>query len=340
MAKTLKEIQAKLLEQEAKREKGKTGNFQNNNLTYAFWNNPENSLATARFLPDEDPTNDFFWREKLTIRLPFAGIKGERDSKRTDIVVPCTNMWEDRSCGITAAIAPWWKDPSLEDMARTYYRKKSFLLQGFVTKNPNPDDTTPENPIRRFDINQELFDIIKGILLRPDLENSPTDYENGRDFDISKTIKGKWPNYTSSSWHMKERPLSADELQVIETHGLYTLNSWLPQKPDEAHKTAIMELFEASVDGEMYDPDRWSQYYKPRGFKAETSDQPTGQANQTAKTETTVPSASSILSRMKATPIVEEEVDTTPEPTPSSTSEKKTPEQILAVIRSRQQAAR
>ena len=339
MAKTLKEIQAKLLEQEAKREKGKTGNFTNNNLTYVFWNNPENSMATVRFLPDGDPTNDFFWREKLTIRLPFAGIKGERDSKRTEVIVPCTNMWEDRSCGVTAAISPWWKDPSLEDMARTYYRKKSHLLQGFVTKNPNTDDVTPENPIRRFDMNTELFDIIKGILLRPDLEHSPTDYENGRDFDISKTVKGKYPNYTSSSWHMKERALSADELQVIETHGLYHLNSWLPQKPDDAHKAAIMEMFEASVDGELYDLDRWGQYYKPRGYRAENSDQPTGQANQVAAKEQTVPSASSILSRMKATPIVEEEVDTTPEPAPAA-SEKKTPEQILAVIRSRQQTAR
>ena len=31
-------------------------------------------------------------------------------------------------------------------------------------------------------------------------------------------------------------------------------------------------MFEASVDGQPYDPDRWAQYFKPAGFKGGSSD--------------------------------------------------------------------
>jgi len=34
----------------------------------------------------------------------------------------------------------------------------------------------------------------------------------------------------------------------------------------------MQEMFEASVDGEAYDPDRWSQYFRPSGMAARTGD--------------------------------------------------------------------
>ena len=32
-----------------------------------------------------------------------------------------------------------------------------------------------------------------------------------------------------------------------------------------------MEMFEASVNGELYDPDRWGAHYKPSGFKIDSA---------------------------------------------------------------------
>lgn len=347
MALSLKEIQARLLEQQAKKDRVKSGGFTGDNAVYPFWNNPDGSSTTIRFLPDGDETNDFFWVERLIIRLPFAGVKGHIDSKPVDVQVPCTDMWTPNSCKITAEIRPWWKDKSLEDMARKYYRKKSYLFQGFVTSNPNSEDQAPENPIRRFIINTSVFDSVKGILLDPDLEHTPTDYEHGRDFYLIKTTKGSYANYTSSKWAMKERPLTAEELEAINKFGLWQLKSFLPKQPDAAHLTAIEEMFEASVGGEMYDPERWGQFYKPNGLKIDT---PTTDSDSDARaTESVAPvtpvapttssvTASSILSKLgnkQPTPEV-----TTVEESTSTTSEKskpQTPEEIIAAIRRRQQ---
>ena len=289
MALNLKEIQAKLLAQQAMKDRVKNGGFAGDNAVYAFWNNPTGSQATLRFLPDGDESNGFFWVERLIIKLPFTGIKGQADNKPIEVQVPCTDMWKPKSCPITAEITPWWKDKSLEDMARKYYRKKSYLFQGFVVSNPNKEDQEPENPIRRFMINASVFDVIKSVLMDKDLEHSPTDYEHGRDFYLVKNLKGDYANYTSSKWAMKERNLSEQENEAISKFGLWNLSSFLPKKPDEAHLNAIVELFNASVNEELYDIERWGQFYKPTGLRFEKDS-----AAENTDTETTSTKTSSV----------------------------------------------
>lgn len=343
MALSLKEIQAKLLAQQERKDRSKSGGFSGDNSIYPFWNNPEGSTANLRFLPDGDDKNDFFWVERLIIKLPFPGVKGQDNSRPVEVQVPCMDMWKPGSCPITAEIRPWWKDPSLEDLARKYYRKKSFLFQGFVTQNPNKDDNPPENPIRRFIINPSIFDAIKAILMRQDLENSPTDYEAGRDFYLTKTQKGQYANYSSSSWSMKERPLSQEELQAIDTYGLYNLSQFLPKKPDDAQLSAIMEMFQASVQEEEYDLDRWGQFYRPNGMKFD-NDSSEATAAMPAPIKPAV-TASSILNKaanatVPAKAVEEDEAPWSDEPAaPAATESKKpqTPDEILAAIRRRQQ---
>jgi hypothetical protein len=349
MALSLKEIQAKLLAQQAQKERGRSGGGGGDNSIYPFWNNPEGSTATLRFLPDGDDTNDFFWVERLIIKLPFPGVKGQDMGRPVEVQVPCTDMWKPGSCPITAEIRPWWKDPSLENMARKYYKKKSYLFQGFVTQNPNKEDGPTENPIRRFIINPSIFDAIKAILMRQDLENSPTDYAAGRDFYLSKTTKGQYANYSSSSWSMKERHLTAEELEAIDKFGLYNLSQFLPKKPDDAHLKAIMELFQASVEEEMYDPDRWGQFYRPNGMRFEgTGDNGEATANSSpAPVAQSSVTAASIMSRInKPAPVAEASAPDAPwdgstqaEAAPIESKPKtQSPDDILAAIRRRQQA--
>ena len=345
MALTLKEIQAKLLAQQANKDRARSGGFGGDNAVYPFWNNPEGSSATLRFLPDGDAANDFFWLERLIIKIPFPGVKGQNDGKPVEVQVPCTDMWKANSCPITAEIRPWWKDKSLEDMARRYYRKKSYLFQGFVSSNPNKDDQEPENPIRRFIINPSVFDVIKSILMDQDLENSPTDYDNGRDFYLQKTTKGGYANYTSSKWAMKERALNDEEQAAITKFGLWNLSTFLPKKPDEAHLNAIMELFTASVNEELYDLDRWGEFYRPNGMRAESSggDDESSQSTrsaQMANSAPSTPSVSSVLNRI-AKPAQDETSapwDDKPAVTANVSEDKpKTPDDIIAAIRRRQQ---
>lgn len=343
MALSLKEIQAKLFEQQARKERGRSGTFTGDNSIYPFWNNPEGSTATIRFLPDGDQSNDFFWVERLIIKLPFPGVKGQTDTKPVEVQVPCMDMWKSGSCPIAAETRSWWKDPALEDTARKYWRKKSYLFQGFVVQNPNKDDQTPENPIRRFIINPSIFDAVKGILMRQDLENSPTDYDHGRDFYLSKTTKGGYANYASSSWSMKERSLSADERAAIDNHGLFNLNQFLPKKPDDAGVQAIIDLFHASLNEEMYDLEKWGQYFKPNGMKGDSAVDQSVQSDQTSSMQVDskpAVSAASIMNKINKTTNESSPPWEETAPAVSATSDSKpkmqTPDDILAAIRRRQ----
>jgi hypothetical protein len=42
----------------------------------------------------------------------------------------------------------------------------------------------------------------------------------------------------------------------------------LPKKPTDVELKVIKEMFEASVDGQPYDTERWGQYFRPAGVQA------------------------------------------------------------------------
>ena len=121
------------------------------------------------------------------------------------------------------------------------------------------NEETPENPIRRFVIGPQIFKLLKAALMDPDMENLPTDYDAGTDFRLTKTQKGQYADYSTSNWARKERSLNEAERQAIETHGLFDLNEFMPKRPSQDELNVIMEMFEASVDGELYDPQRFSK---------------------------------------------------------------------------------
>jgi hypothetical protein len=270
MATSLAEIRAKLAASEGKRD----GNSQSggDNAIYAHWNIDEGATARIRFLPDADTKNTFFWVERAMIRLPFAGIKGQSDSKPVVVQVPCMEMYgKDVACPVLSEVRPWFKDTNLEEMGRKYWKKRSYLFQGFVRENPMSNDKTPENPIRRFVISPQIFNLVKSALMDPELENLPTDYQGGLDFSVVKSSKGQYADYNTSKWSRKESALSGEEMQAIEQYGLYNLNDFLPKKPGDVEVQVIKEMFEASVNGEAYDPDRFSSYFRPAGVQFESS---------------------------------------------------------------------
>jgi hypothetical protein len=256
---TLAEIRAKL------QQSAQTQIASGDNAIYPHWNIAEGTTATVRFLPDGDSSNTFFWLERAMIKLPFAGVKGETNSKPVTVQVPCMEMWGE-TCPILTEVRPWFKDKSLEEMGRKYWKKKSYLFQGFVVDSKLQEDKTPENPIRRFIIGSQIFNIVKNALMDSEIEELPTDYVRGLDFKITKTSKGGYADYSTSNWARRERALSAEEKAAIEQYGLFKLSDFLPKKPTEVELKVIKEMFEASVDGEAFDMDRWGQYYKPAGM--------------------------------------------------------------------------
>ncbi len=265
---TLAEIRAKLKASEQKGSGERTGG---DNSIYPFWNLKEGGESVLRFLPDGNQDNTFFWVERAMIKLPFAGIKGETESKSTIVQVPCVEMYGD-TCPILSEVRGWFKDPALEDMGRKYWKKRSYIFQGFVAEDGLKEEQKPENPIRRFIIGPQIFQLIRSALVDPELEDLPTDFVHGLDFRMKKGSKGGYADYSTSSWARRERPLSDEEQAAIKAHGLYNLSDFLPKKPTEIELKVMKEMFEASVDGEAYDMERWGQYFKPAGMSQSTGD--------------------------------------------------------------------
>jgi len=328
---SLAEIRARLAAADNKGSNNSQGG--GDRAVYPHWNMEEGQSTTLRFLPDANTKNTFFWVERAMIRLPFAGVKGEMDSKQVMVQVPCVEMWGE-ACPILAEVRTWFKDKSLEEMGRKYWKKRSYIFQGFVRENPLSDDVTPENPIRRFIIGPQLFTIIKSALMDPELEELPTDAMRGLDFRISKTSKGGFADYNTSKWARKESALTEAESAAVEAHGLFDLSTFLPKKPSDVELKIIKEMFEASVDGQPYDTERWGQYFRPAGVTAPASSGPAAVDEGTPAPSTKPAAALSVQAETPAWEDDEPAAATAPVAAKPAASQKA--EDILAMIRSRQ----
>jgi hypothetical protein len=166
----------------------------------------------------------------------------------------------------------------------------------------------------------------------PELEELPTDYMRGVDFRMAKTSKGGFADYSTSKWSRRERALTDQEKTAIDSFNLYNLSDFLPKKPTDVELKVMKEMFEASVDGEAYDMDRWGQYFKPAGMGQATGD-PVGRSS--APTVKAAPAE-------EAAPWDEEDAVpapkavSTPKTEVASTESASRAQDILAMIRNRQ----
>jgi hypothetical protein len=170
-------------------------------------------------------------------------------------------------------------------------------------------------------------------LMDPEIEELPTDLMRGLDFNIRKTTKGQYADYSTSSWSRKESALTDVEQAAIEANGLFNLADFLPKKPSEAELRVIKEMFEASVDGRPYDVDKWGAYYRPFGVDAPANAQKVDESTSSA------PAPSVETPAQVATPVVETAPAVeTPVAAPAETSEPSSDkaQDILAMIRARQ----
>jgi hypothetical protein len=335
---SLADIRAKLQAQD-NRSQTTTTKSPGDKALYPFWNIKSGETAQVRLLPDSDPTNSFFWIEKAVINLTFQGVKGNSDDKKLYTVkVPCMEMYGE-NCPILAEVRTWYKDDSLKDIANKYWKKRTYLFQGFVktnpllnTGNPKTEDTPPENPIRRFVVTPQLFAVIKAAMMNPEIEELPTDYQRGLNFNIIKGTKGEYADYSTSTFARKETPLTELEVTAIDTFGLYNLKEFLPKKPSESELRIIKDMFEASVDGRPYDADKWAAYYKPWDLEV------VAPANESTDSVSDEEFVNATVSTTGSTPPWDDEpVATTEEiKVPVVTAAKSNANDILALIRSRQ----
>ena len=167
----------------------------------------------------------------------------------------------------------------------------------------------------------------------PDMEELPTDYTAGVDFRLNKTSKGGYADYSTSNWARRERPLGDAEMNAVNTNGLFNLSDFLPKKPDEIGVKVMQEMFEASVDGQPYDADRWSQYFRPSGMAARTGDPNVAPSPNATAVSQSAPEATAPAPQATPAPVAETTPAATTAEAPASGGDAN---DILAMIRSRQ----
>jgi hypothetical protein len=167
----------------------------------------------------------------------------------------------------------------------------------------------------------------------PEIEELPTDLMRGLDFNIRKTTKGQYADYSTSSWSRKESALTDVEQAAIEANGLFNLADFLPKKPSESELRVIKDMFEASVDGRPYDVDKWGAYYRPFGVDAPAGTEKVDESTSSAPAPVAETSAPVATPAVETAPAVE-----TPVAAPAETAEPSSDkaQDILAMIRARQ----
>ncbi len=263
-------LRAKLRATASKGEQGtKSKGSGGDNASFPFWDIPVGQSATVRFLPDHpDANNDYFWVQREVIKLPFAGVVGGDfpTDKDVTVTVPCIDMF-GMKCPIIAATKHLWDKEETKDLARVYYKKRSYIFQGLVVNSPLNEENAPENPIRRFVINKSIYDKVFDALLDPELDDMPTDYDGGLDFTIKKTQKGQWADYTTSSFARKPRSLNELERSAIDKYGLFNLKDALGAVPTADGIEALKAMLKDSMDGLPFDMESYGQYYRPYGSR-------------------------------------------------------------------------
>jgi hypothetical protein len=308
-------VNMKAMREQLKQESQKKNTQQNDGAGFPFWNLENDTIATVRFLPDGDASNLFFWRERKMINLEFDGIVGQTNTNAIKVQVPSVEMWGE-TCPILTEARRFYKEGK-EELGQKYWAKRSYVFQGFVRNNPLTEENLPENPIRRFTINPSLYKIIYSYLMDDDNEYSPTDYDNGCDFRIHKTQKGQYASYETSSFSRKDSPLSDMEREAIEKYGLFNLMDFLPKKPDAEAIRVIQEMFEASLDGDPYDPSRFGNFYRPYGLEI---DNDSGNTSSSTSSKSDEPKASAPTDGGDDAPV----------------AKKPTPQELLAKLKSKQ----
>ncbi len=262
----LDKIRQILAEQDNKQNRTNGSGF---DAIFPFWNMKSGDSSVVRFLPDGNTDNALPWVESQQITLDFPGVIGQHGDKTVRVKVPCVEMW-GLSCPILGFIRKerWFDDKDTESLGRKYWKKYSYVMQGFVTEDGIGETEPPENPIRRFVFGKQIFNMVRSGYADPELDDSVDDYDNGIDFIIQSESSGSYNNYTQSKFKRKARSLTPDERAAVETNGLSRLEDFLPKKPTEDESATLYEMFQASVEGEFYDPEKWGHLpWRPRGVE-------------------------------------------------------------------------
>ena len=287
MALDLKAMRAKM------ESKNASTQFQNTSTSsdiFKFGDLKVGDEIRIRFVEDADKTNSFFWRERHSRTLRFDSLllpNGTTMMKDTYVSVPAFNLksnetslddlpqeylYKSNEDVIQQKIKGFWIDGDKTSQAlyNKFGKKVTYLFQGFV-RSPGY-----ETKLYRFVINKELFNLIKTFMTDSEIEDVPCDVVNGRDFILRVSEKNavingsntKVKDYvTNSKWSSKVTPLTAEEMAYLEENESFDLKKYLPKRPSAEQETIMLNMYNASYDGNPYDIKNWASTYRPDNIR-------------------------------------------------------------------------
>ena len=142
--------------------------------------------------------------------------------------------------------------------------------------------------------------------------------------------------------HIKVGLKSAlDEVQLpaIDTNGLFIPKDQRAQLLLKVILT-ISEMFQASVDGDLYDPEKWGNFYKPYGVEVpstavQSASAPAQQAPAPAPAAPVAPAPAPAVETPAPAPVAEAAPAPAPAVEQSDDKGKQSADDILAMIRAR-----
>lgn len=287
MALNLKEMRAKM---ESKNASMQFQNTSGSSDIFKFGDLKVGDEVRIRFVEDADTTNSFFWRERHSRTLRFDSLllpNGSTMMKDTYVSVPAFNLksnetslddlpqeylYKSNEDVIQQKIKGFWIDGDKTSQAlyNKFGKKVTYLFQGFV-RSPGY-----ETKLYRFVINKELFNLIKTFMTDSEIEDVPCDIVYGRDFILKVSEKNavingsntKVKDYvTQSKWSSKVTELTVQEKEFLETNGAFDLKKYLPKRPTAEQETIMLEMYNASYDGNPYDIKNWASTYRPDNIR-------------------------------------------------------------------------
>lgn len=211
------------------------------NQFYPFYKMDFDAIASFRFLPDLDELNP----RAFIVENHYHEVTVNGKKKK----YACLKMYGHDDCPMCAESRKHYAAGD-ETLGKMFYRKIDYIAQGLVTSSPFDYPIKPEeNPVRLISLSSKLYDIIAGTI--GDLDETPYDLVQGRDFRIKKTRQGEWANYTTSAFSMKSTPVDAAILEN-PAFKLFNLNDFRYAKVD---KDKLKSVIESVMTGKSLDDD-------------------------------------------------------------------------------------
>lgn len=203
---------------------------------FPFFTMNDGEQSTIRFLPDVNQENPLgFLVEKRTHVLKVNG----RDKS-----VPCLKMY-GKQCPICAASSQYYNAGDRVN-GKKYYRKIQHIGQALIvatTVAPKDGEEDFEGTVRLVQISPQIHKVIHESIMSGDLEDVPSDFENGTNFIIKKDKQGEYSSYSFSKFAKRETALDEDTVEYVKTQ-MKDLSTLLPAEPS-------LEEVEAWLEAEM-----------------------------------------------------------------------------------------